>query len=795
MIKNYLKTAWRSLRTNKLFSVLNISGLAIGLAVSILLFLFIVSEFSFDKMYAQRNSIYRVLLHTGISGKQQTKCASPAAVAPALAANIPEVKYAARMLKHGFGATAFVRAEDKNFAEKNMYWCDQELFSIFNIPFVYGNSKVALSRPNTIVLSKTTAEKYFVNAEGSIGKRIVVDNTTTLEVTGVYKDFPGNSTLDCDMMANFQSSGFYDDVSWSNPSFETYCLLNSSASIALVEKKIQQEIDKNLEKADQFYTLSLQPFTKVHLYSADFLSTYTSRIGNINMVNNLLLLTALILLIACINYMNLSTARSQKRAKEVGINKTLGATKRQLIFRFYIETAVITFIAIVIGLLLAITIIPVFNNISGKSLSAAILLQPEFLLGILCIWAIATFVAGLYPALYLSRFSPKLAMQLSVYKGSSSSYVRKGLVVLQFTSSVILIIGVLVIHSQLKYIRNKNLGYQPENVLAISTAGIQNTHDVKTLMNEYKTLPNVLSVCLAQGFPGKRVSGKTLYKDKGDKVGIDIQSNKVENGIVDVLGLKLLAGTSLPKNKNEHDSLVEILLNKTAVNYLGYKPEEAIGKSVTIDDVTSTIVGVVGDFNFTSLHQPVAPYVLTNGTREPNRYILIRFSTANLVQTMQGFETNFKKFTAQSEFDYIFLDKYLEALYTSEKQTADISIVFSMLAVFVASLGLFGLAAFTAEQRTKEIGIRKVLGAGVLHLTSLLSKDFIKLVIVSIVIAVPVAWWVMYNWLQSFSYRIDLSWWLFAAAGIIAILIALVTVSFQAIATATTNPVKSLRSE
>jgi putative ABC transport system permease protein len=795
MIKNYFKIAWRSLQTNKLFSILNISGLAIGLAVSILLFLFVVNEFGYDKMYAQRSNIYRVLLHTGISGQQQVKCASPAAVAPALTANIPEVKYAARMLKHGFGATAFVIAADKNFAEKKLYWCDQELFSIFNIPFIYGSSTVALTRPNTVVLSKTIAEKYFTNAQNAIGKRIAVDNNMALEVTGVYKDFPDNSTLDCDMMANFQSSGFYEDASWGNPSFETYCLLNETAVIASVEKKIQQEIDKNVEKADRFYTLSLQPFNKVHLYSADYLSSYTSRIGNISVVNNLLLLTGLILLIACINYMNLSTARSQKRAKETGINKTLGATRKQMIFRFYTETAVITFIAIVSGLLLAVAIIPLFNNITGKNLSTTALLQSTFLLGILSIWIITTFVSGLYPALYLSRFSPKLAMQQSFYKGSSSSYVRKGLVILQFTSSVILIIGVLVIYFQLQFIRNKNLGYQPDNVLAISTAGIQKKQDVNTLINEFKTLPNVLSICRVQGFPGKRVSGKTLYKQKGDKEGVDIQSNKVENGIVDVLQLKLLAGTSLPKDKNEHDSLYEIVLNKTAVDYLGYKPDEAIGKKATIDNLTSTIVGVVSDFNFTSLHRSVTPYAFTNGTMEPNRYILIRFTTTNLLQTMQRFETNFKNVITYSEFDYIFLDKYLETLYASEKQAADISIVFSILAVFVASLGLFGLAAFTAEQRTKEVGIRKVLGASVLYITSLLTRDFIKLVIVSIIIAMPVGWWVMHKWLQSYAYRIDLSWWLFAAAGIIAILIALMTVSFQAIKAAVANPVKSLKSE
>lgn len=795
MIKNYFSIAWQSLKSNKLFSLLNIFGLSIGLAVSILLILFVLDEWSFDSMHDKKQNIHRILLHTAISGKDQTKCASPAAVAPALVKNVPEVKSAARVLKHQFGATAFLTVNDKNFAEQKFYWCDQELFSIFSIPFIAGNITTSLTRPNTVVLSEKTATKYFTKPELAIGKSILLDNNLTLEVTGVFKDLPENSSLDCELMASFISSGFYDDMSWGNPSFETYCLLAATADPLTVERKMQGLIDKNLSKVDQFYTLSLQPFTKVHLYSSGYLSSYISRIGDITFVNNLLLLTGLILLIACINYMNLSTSLAQKRSKETSIHKTLGATKKQMVFRFYTETSIITMVAILAAAFMSVMALPLFNQFAGKNLHISALLQWRVVVLLFGIWLLCTFFAGLYPALYLSRFSARHAEKIRFHKNSSQFFIRKGLVVVQFTSSVVLIIGVMVIHSQMQYINNKNLGYEPENVMALSISGMSNQEQIAALENEFSLLPDVISACLVQGFPGNRVSGKTLYKNATDKTGITIQSNKAEQNIVDVLQLKLLAGRSLSAKNFESDSIAELVLNKSAVDYLGYKPEEAIGREATIDNITSTIVGVVNDFHFTSLHQPMAAYSFTNATREPKRYLLLRFKTTNLLQTMQRLEGKFKQLTGASEYDYIFLDEYLKNQYNTEIQARNVSVLFMVLAVLIACLGLFGLAAFTAEQRTKEVGIRKVLGASVVQVTNLLTRDFVSLVIISILLAIPIAWTFMSKWLQHYAYRIELSWWLFATAGLAALLVALTTIGFHTIRTALQNPVKSLRTE
>lgn len=794
MIQNYIKIAWRNLKTDSTFSIINIFGLSIGLAITLLLFLFVMNERSFDQMYADKENIYRVLLHTK-DERQEIWPSVPAALAPSVENSIPEIKKAARTLKHGFGAPAFITANATDFIENGLYFTDPEFIDIFEIPFVSGNPNSALDRPNTVVISESTAKRFF-GEQNPLGKILTLDNNKKLEVTGVFEDFPKNSTLDANMLVSFSSTGFYDDPTWSNASFETYFLLNNNADIALTEQKMQELLNSKVKEDNQWYSFSLQPLVRIHLYSANFTDSYSSRRGDISEVQNLSLLAILILLIACINYMNLTTARSQKRTKDVGINKTLGASTKNLIIRFYTETGLITCIAVIIGVALAILAIPIFNTIAGKNLSIDLLFSSGFLISLLLIWLITTLLAGSYPAFYLSRFSPKSVLKPSFKKGGMAAFVRKGLVVLQFSASVILIISVLVIYKQLTFIQNKNLGYNPENVIAIATAGIQNEHNATALANEFKALPNVSEVSFAQGFPGIEVSGRTLYKNDESDRGISIQTNHTDAFIIDVLQLELLAGKTLPETKAEGDSLVEVILNKKAVDFLGYTPREAIGKKVQMQlGSNSYIVGVVENFNFSSLHVPIGAYAFSNSPREPIRTLLVRFNTGILPQTIRKFEETFKNVVPDLAFDYVFLDENLETLYAAEQRTARVGLIFSILAIFVACLGLFGLAAFTAEQRKKEIGVRKVLGASVFSITKLLSKDFILLVVLALVIAFPIALWLMKKWLQDFAYRIELGWLVFLIAGILAIVIALVTVSFQAIKAAVANPVKSLRME
>lgn len=795
MLKNYLKVAWRNLKSDGTFSVINILGLSMGLAISILLFMFIVREKSFDQMYAKKENIYRVLLHREGNHGEETWASVPAALAPAVKQSIPEVEKTARLLKHDFGGSAFIQANEQDFVETGLYWSDPEILNIFEVDYVYGNPVSPIDRPNTTLLSKSAATKYFGN-RNPVGETIIVDNDKTLEVTGVFEDLPENSTFDANVIASFSTTNFSKNPSWGNASFETYFLLSPSTIPSDTEQKIQHILDKEMAPEDQWYSFTLQPLAKIHLYSAGITDSYSSRNGSITEIRNLSLLALLIMLTACINYMNLTTARSQKRTKDVGINKTLGASRKALILRFYIETGFITFVAILLGTILSILVIPVFNNITGQNLNFNIIFSFQFFMAFIAIWILTTLVAGSYPALYLSRFTPRKAMYSSSSKGSIASVIRQGLVVTQFSVSIILIISVLVIHNQMEFIRNKNLGYNPENVIAISTMAAHSGGNKNTIMNNFKVLPEVSEVSMAQGFPGVDVSGRSLYKDNATNGSTNIKTNKAEASTTEVLKLQMLAGQTLPAVKAEGDSLTDVVLNRQAVEFLGFTPEEAIGEKVNMQLGNNAYIrGVVEDFNFSSLHEPIGAYAFHNYNSEYEKFLLLRFNSSDIPATLEKFEKVFKETVPDSAFEYTFLDKNLEKLYASEQQTARIAMLFSILAIFVACLGLFGLAAFTAEQRTKEIGIRKVLGASVVGITRLLSADFIKLVFIALLIAFPLAYWISERWLEEFAYRIQVNWQTFIVAGVLALSITFATVSFQAIRAAIANPVKSLRTE
>ncbi len=794
MFKNFIKISWRKIKSDKTFSFINILGLSIGLTITILLFLFVMQERSFNKMYANKDRIYRVLLNTTEKSNNEIWSTVPAALSPNAKTEIPEIENSARLWDHNFGTTAFIEAEDEQYVEPKMYYADAAFFDIFQIEFISGNPSTALKRPNTIALSETTAKKYFGNSN-AVGKLLKVDNEETMEVTGVYKDFPVNSSFDGDLIASFSSVGFYDNPSWSNASFETFFLLNKGSKMANVEKKISNLLNEKVEKEYQWYTLSLQPLEKIHLYSTNIEKGISSKIGSIDEVRNFGLLAILILLIACINYMNLATARSQKSTKDVGINKTLGASSKNLIFRFFIETGFVTFLAIILAIILTFISIPLFESVTGTALSYSALSSIPFIAAILIIWLVTTLVAGSFPALHLSKFSPIEVMRSSKESGSFSSVLRKGLVIVQFSASVILIISVLVIYNQLQFIQNKDLGYNPENILAVSTSAVKKDNDKESLIKRFRQLPEVSSATMTQGYPGLSVSGRSLYKNINSEEGINIQTNRSEDGIADVLQLNFLAGTGLPENKQEGDSIVDVILNKKAVDYLGISPQEAIGKNISLQlGANSYVVGVVDNFNFSSLHSPIGAYAFNNG-QEPLRYLLVRFNSTDMSTSLAKFEKTFKDVIPSSAFDYSFLDRNVEKMYASERKTAKIALIFAGLAIFVACLGLFGLAAFMAEQRTKEIGVRKILGASVAGITRLLSKDFIKLVLLALVIAFPLAYWITEKWLQEFAYRIEIDWQIFVFAGIIAVFIAFATVSFQAIKAAISNPINSLRNE
>ncbi|PNW29726.1 ABC transporter permease [Formosa algae] len=795
MIKNYIKIAWRSLKTNRLFSAVNILGLALGLATTLLLFLFILHERSFDSMYAKKDRIYRVLLHTTEEGIE-TWAQVPSALSPQLTEHIPSAQQSGRLLKNDYGGNAFIKAGDNILTESKLFWIDPSILEMFDVNILSGMGAKALTKPNTILLSKSTAKRYF-GSENPLGKTLTVDNRNTFEVKGIFEDFSEHSSLQFNAVVPIMMRQEAKHPSWGNASFETFVMLNSDTeNLNDIDQKLQNIIDSNVEKEQQWYTFSLQPLEQIHLQSSAYTDSYLENYGDISQIKNLTILGVLILIIACINYMNLITARSQKKAKDVGVNKTLGASRTQLILRFYVETGLITAIAMILGGLFTILILPSFNNIVNRNLEASSLFSLQIFVFLGFIWLVTTLISGSYPALYLSRFSPKDALKPTSNKGIRASFIRKGLVVVQFSASVVLIVSVLVVRQQLEFVQNKNLGFNPEQVIAISTTAVPDLATNHALVNAFKKLPNVSLISRAQGYPTVSVSLNSIYKPNSD-VGMSVNTNLAEHNIVDILQLKLLAGQRLPSHKQDGDSLVEVLINKTALDFLGYTPEEAIGKKVEANlGNNSYIYGVVDDFNFASLHKPVGAYVFHNTVSKGNyNYLLVRFKNQNLSTTVSEFESTFKSIATTSAFQYAFVDKNVEHLYQKEQQMAKVSLLFSILAIIVACLGLFALAAYMAEQRQKEIGVRKVFGASVPKIVQLLSIDFMKLVLISFAISFPLALYIMNQWLQDFAYRVTISWKVFLITGCLVLLITFITVSYQAIKAAIANPINSLRTE
>jgi putative ABC transport system permease protein len=797
MLKNHFKIAWRNLLNNGLFSTLSLLGLSVGVAIFLYLFLFTKQELSFDKYHENAESIYRVG-QTATFGEEVSEWASvPNIVGPKMTEEIPEIKAFTRLLYHSFGETAFVNSEQDKYAEKKMYWSDAGLFDIFDVPLVYGNPKTALDAPNKIMLSASTAKKYFGN-ENPVGKPLTVDNDYKVTVSGVYEDFPQNSTFDAELIGSFSTVGWAsDNLYWSNASFETYFLLAPNVLATKVQAKINAVLDKNVEKENQWFRFWLQPLTDIHLYSTHITNASTTRIGDIQQVNILIALALGILLIACINYMNLATAQSQKRRKEVGISKAVGASQGSLIGRFYVEAFIIVTTAILIGVVLLFVGLPLFNYIAEKNISFNAIFDWQLIAGIAIIIVGLAFVAGSYPALMLSSFSPLSLFGRRDGSAASVSWVRKSLVVLQFTASIILIIGTFVFYRQLQFIQTTNLGYNAEQVVSISVSGADSQKQINSLRDYYESLNFVSSITEAQSYPGIGTSGRTIGQFREDSQGTSIQTNHTTPDVLETLGIKLLAGKIFTEKTSKEDTMVQLVVNKTTVDFLGMTPEEAIGQTAfnTFGYDRATIVGVMGDFHFENFHQPITAYAFHNNTSERRQNLLIRFDGGALSENMKTLEAGFQKFIPTSAFEYTFLDDVVAKLYVSEKQIGRIVLFFSVTAILIACLGLFGLAAYTAEQRTKEIGVRKVLGASVSGLVGLLSADFLKLVVVALVIASPIAWYLLNNWLESYAFHIEMPWWIFGVAGLLSMFTAFLTVSYQSIKAATMNPVKSLRSE
>ena len=798
MLKNYLKIAVRNVLRYKSFSLINITGLVIGLTTFLAISLYVVDEFSFDQFHVHKNRIYRAVIQAEFDGQVNKWGGAPNLLAPTAMKEIPEVEKAARYFHHNFGDLSFIATEKDKYSETNLFYADPEIFEIFTIHLIKGHPKKVLERPKTVILSQSIATHYFGDQD-PIGQVITIDNTLSLEVTGVYQDFPQNSFLQARLIASFASNWFGQDKnqSWGNASFDTFFLLKEEHTKETLDQKIEEMLQRKIAADNRWYKITAQPLLDIRLHSSEMNSSFDRRnYGDASQVKILMALALIVILIASINYMNLTTAQSQRRNKEVGIAKTLGATYRELNRKFYFEASLFVIISMGISLILFTLFLPLFNQLSGKSISIDFVSQYWFWVSFLSVWIVLTIVSGFYPALYLSSFSPKSALQRTPASGGQA-FIRKGLVVFQFSVSTILIICTVVFFQQMSFIRDKKLGYQPNQVVAVMTTGAKDERQELALKTAFESLSGVQSAARTQSYPGIGTSMRNIVRDGEDNEGIPLLTSRATSEVLETLDIRLLAGNTLPLVKDPKDTVTHVLINLTTAEYLGLTPEEAIGQRVQIQgfDGVSEVVGVTEDFHFASLHQKIGAFCFHNNPRtESYNYLLVKLDAQNLTEAMKELQATYQNIIPAA-FEYTFLDQHLQALYETEAHMAQIVMLFAGLAIFVACLGLYALAAFTAEQRTKEIGIRKVMGASLTHLVNLLSRDFLILVVIAFVIGIPVGYYLMTEWLQSFAYRTELTVSVFALAGIVSLAIAWITVSMESFRAAKANPTNSLRSE
>ncbi len=805
MLKNYLKIALRNLLKFKVYSFINILGLAIGIAACTMILIYIDDELSFDKFNHKADQIYRVHTIGNIAGNKINIAVSPAPLGETLVRDYPEVLQATRILPN---PTMLIRYKDNVFNEPRFYWADSTIFDVFTIPFIEGDPKTALAQPHTVVLTQTLAKKYF-GSEDPMNKIMTFEDGTPYTVKGVVKDCPQNSHFHYDMFASIASLGLDKNQQiWLSNNFITYIVVRKGTSESSLQKKLQQFVVKyagpdllrllgtsykDFRRAGNDYEFELQPLTSIHLHS--HLDYELEPNSDIKYVYIFSIIAFFILIIACINFMNLSTARSQMRSKEVGIRKVLGSNKSQLIKQFLAESILMTFFAALLAIALVEVFLPSFGRLAGKDLHISffdnVVTLPSLVLAVL----VVGLLAGSYPALYLSSFRP-VAVLKGKLNGLGGSWLRNGLVVFQFSVSIILFIGTFVVYQQLKFVQEKDLGFNREHVLVINRAwALENK--ATTFKNELMNNPHIIGASNSDNMPGRNFD-QTVFRPESSQSlqQYVLATMSTDYDFAKIMGLKLAEGRYFSRD-NSTDTLA-LVLNETAVRTLGLK--DPLNQRVLhprrspTDNTPYKVIGILKDFNFESLHQKIRPLAIFLNTGQ-TAYLPVRIRAADLTVTVSFIQSEWKKFVPNKPFEYFFLDDDFNNLYKSEQKTGEIFTAFSILAIFIACLGLFGLAAFTAERRTKEIGIRKVLGASISTVVFLLSKDFTKWILIANLIAWPIAFYFMNNWLENFAYRTNLNVGIFILAGLLALLIALITVSYQAIKVAVANPVKALRTE
>jgi putative ABC transport system permease protein len=804
MIQNYFKIAWRNLIKNKAFSFINILGLSIGISVCFIIMLFVQDELSYDTFNKNAGRIVRIYFKASMNGGKISEAGVMPPVAKALKTEYPEVEDVTRLRRDG---RPKIEYQHTIFKEAEAAFVDPNFFSVFSFPFLKGDPKTALAQPNTLVITEEIAQRYFGNEE-PIGKTLTYNNSGQFKVTGVIKKMPSNGHFHFDLLGSLETIDFAKKDTWMEGNFFTYAVMKKGTDYKKLEAKLPGMVEKYMGpqimqdmgmSLSQFRTkgndlgFALQPLTAIHLHPET--TTELEPAGNVKYVYIFGAIAIFMLLVASINFINLSTAGASKRAKEVGVRKVMGSGKWDLISQFLFESLLLTAIALLIGGLMVQLALPVFNDLSGKNLQFGFDMRP--VAGLIAFGLTVGLLAGIYPAFFLSSFKPIATLKGRLSTSTKSLGLRSSLVVFQFFISVSLITGTIVVYQQMKFIQNIKLGYNKEQLLVIPNSWALGKNE-KNFKDQLRTDTRVENVTVSGYKPAGPTNNNNAmaYPEGKDKQVMTALEYKIDEQYIPTLDIKMAAGRNFSPAAYGTDSSA-MIINEAAAKVFGFG-NNAIGKIIVREnsdrgrDYRYTVIGIVKDFHFRSLHDAITPLFMV---LNPESGIIVKVKTKNIAGLLTTMKQQWASYNVEEPFSYAFMDDLYNKTYAAEQKTGTILNIFAVLTVFVACMGLFGLATYTAEQRSKEIGIRKVLGASVAQVTQMLSKEFIKLVLIGCVIAFPLSWWAMHKWLQDFAYKIDISWWVFVLAGFTALLIALLTVSFKAIKAALANPVKSLRAE
>ena len=807
MIRNYFKIALRNLRKHLGFSFINIAGLTLGLTSCILIGLFVWDENQFDVFIPDQERIYRVYNERTTPEGKSNIASTPPMFATTLQTQYPEVEATARIMM--IQLRALVEVGNKKMYEENAIVTEPGFFKIFPLKLKFGSYSKIIDDPSSIILSYEMWKKYFGN-ENPIGKTVLV-NTSPLKVTGVLEDNLSKFHLNINYILPLASLQLPAErmKSWQWQQFFTYIKLRKGAHPQLLQKKFQQHLVEKINPTTQDAGFSLLPFLqplhKIHLYSSDFKFDNAIR-GNILYVKGLAIIATFILVIACFNFINLSTAKSLQRAKEVGVRKSIGANRHQLIIQFIGETIMLTVISILISVLVVVLVLPALNHFTGKEISYQLFANPVLLVSVFVGSLLIGALAGFYPAMVLSRFRPVTVLKTSINasKSGGGNWLRQGLVVIQFSLSALLIVSAIVVYQQVHYLHNKDLGFNKEQIMFFPMHGDKMFKEYASFKNELERRPGVSSVSIGYGYPGDIFAGDEIIvprNGQNEKHGATHLLGDYD--YIKTLGLQLVAGRDFSKEIST-DLNESFIINETAVRELGFQtPEKALGQKLMWHPWEASkpdsmkigrVIGVLKDFNYKSLYDKMEVTVL-HIYPPANWKVAVKLKSANLQSSIAQVKGVWNQFSPDYPMDFRFMDENFDKMYKSEEKLMTLVWIFTAIAIFVGCLGLFGLSTYAAERRTKEIGIRKVLGASVNGIVFMLSKDFLKLVLIALLIASPIAWYFMNQWLEDFAYRIVINWTVFGLAAVVVIIIAIFTVSGQAIRAAVSNPVKAIRSE